>query len=301
MTYIPTRILCLSSFFFFNDTATTEIYTLSLHDALPIQGAGNHTAQRPTVRVPMLERILVPTELLHDHAVPQPPPAAPAPVPGAPPVPPALGTYAVTEVQPGRTAVELGQQPFELRPEDLLKHNAVAFGFDHAKLRILLDQALPRLAGNINPRGGQRSDVVSRLVEAGTRTQDALYYALSYGMLTRQLEHLLTPEGLSLPTLVREGATFTDNIGELTMRVELANSRIRGYTEGWLESVDYGFREFATSSEVSLGRNLGVGGGTEIKAGSLEKDLPPYSSAPRTNKEGLNLTFGRNRADKGTA
>jgi len=26
----------LSYFFFFNDTATTEIYTLSLHDALPI-------------------------------------------------------------------------------------------------------------------------------------------------------------------------------------------------------------------------------------------------------------------------
>src|SRR5687768_18243524 len=29
-----------SSFFFFNDTPTTEIYTLSLHDALPIYGAG---------------------------------------------------------------------------------------------------------------------------------------------------------------------------------------------------------------------------------------------------------------------
>src|SRR2546427_3357215 len=28
--------LLFSSFFFFNDTATTEIYTLSLHDALPI-------------------------------------------------------------------------------------------------------------------------------------------------------------------------------------------------------------------------------------------------------------------------
>src|SRR3989442_13291500 len=26
--------------FFFNDTATTEIYTLSLHDALPISGRG---------------------------------------------------------------------------------------------------------------------------------------------------------------------------------------------------------------------------------------------------------------------
>src|SRR5215510_8690764 len=30
-------LLCvISFFFFFNDTATTEIYTLSLHDALPI-------------------------------------------------------------------------------------------------------------------------------------------------------------------------------------------------------------------------------------------------------------------------
>src|SRR5258708_23049803 len=29
-------MLCSIGFFFFNDTATTEIYTLSLHDALPI-------------------------------------------------------------------------------------------------------------------------------------------------------------------------------------------------------------------------------------------------------------------------
>src|SRR2546427_8294943 len=33
-------MLC-STFFFFNDTATTEIYTLSLHDALPISNHGN--------------------------------------------------------------------------------------------------------------------------------------------------------------------------------------------------------------------------------------------------------------------
>src|SRR6266513_6463526 len=30
------RMLDIILFFFFNDTATTEIYTLSLHDALPI-------------------------------------------------------------------------------------------------------------------------------------------------------------------------------------------------------------------------------------------------------------------------
>src|SRR5256884_8555774 len=32
-------------FFFFNDTATTEIYTLSLHDALPISSLGREIAQ----------------------------------------------------------------------------------------------------------------------------------------------------------------------------------------------------------------------------------------------------------------
>src|SRR3954462_1421488 len=35
----PIPLLCFPTFcffFFFNDTATTEIYTLSLHDALPI-------------------------------------------------------------------------------------------------------------------------------------------------------------------------------------------------------------------------------------------------------------------------
>src|SRR2546428_5052776 len=34
-------------FFFFNDTATTEIYTLSLHDALPISGLPRRRAHRP--------------------------------------------------------------------------------------------------------------------------------------------------------------------------------------------------------------------------------------------------------------
>src|SRR5688572_31722501 len=36
----------ISFFFFFNDTATTEIYTLSLHDALPISRRSR--SRRPT-------------------------------------------------------------------------------------------------------------------------------------------------------------------------------------------------------------------------------------------------------------
>src|ERR1039457_7294339 len=34
---------CCCRFFFFNDTATTEIYTLSLHDALPIWDLSQYT------------------------------------------------------------------------------------------------------------------------------------------------------------------------------------------------------------------------------------------------------------------
>src|SRR5258708_22013281 len=40
-------IVVFSLFFFFNDTATTEIYTLSLHDALPISRRATRSAARP--------------------------------------------------------------------------------------------------------------------------------------------------------------------------------------------------------------------------------------------------------------
>src|SRR5258708_39174352 len=38
--FLVLALLHYFSFFFFNDTATTEIYTLSLHDALPILDDG---------------------------------------------------------------------------------------------------------------------------------------------------------------------------------------------------------------------------------------------------------------------
>src|SRR3712207_7819125 len=48
----------MSIFFFFNDTATTEIYTLSLHDALPIStGRCRRCARRwPTPASPTASR-----------------------------------------------------------------------------------------------------------------------------------------------------------------------------------------------------------------------------------------------------
>src|SRR3712207_8035852 len=60
-------------YFFFNDTATTEIYTLSLHDALPIcararrDAAGHRAGRGPAVHV-----------LVDRAARPAPPRARPA-------------------------------------------------------------------------------------------------------------------------------------------------------------------------------------------------------------------------------
>src|SRR3712207_7105415 len=56
------RVYVIVACFFFNDTATTEIYTLSLHDALPIwaaargrRGVGVHH-HRPHAAVRLLRR-----------------------------------------------------------------------------------------------------------------------------------------------------------------------------------------------------------------------------------------------------
>src|SRR3712207_8856670 len=49
--------LALHRFFFFNDTATTEIYTLSLHDALPILSATSPRARDPASPAASLARV----------------------------------------------------------------------------------------------------------------------------------------------------------------------------------------------------------------------------------------------------
>src|SRR6185312_17232577 len=48
----PTSPPCASSFFFVNETATTELYTLSLHDALPISRSGHRDRDRVADRLP---------------------------------------------------------------------------------------------------------------------------------------------------------------------------------------------------------------------------------------------------------
>src|SRR2546425_7121610 len=64
-------------FFFFNDTATTEIYTLSLHDALPIlehhRGGAEHPVQRlAAVQHRPLRRVGEPGEQAQERALAAP-------------------------------------------------------------------------------------------------------------------------------------------------------------------------------------------------------------------------------------
>src|SRR3712207_8424163 len=64
--------MCLCLFFFFNDTATTDIYTLSLHDALPIlngQTMQDHTTGDMIFDVPALIESLSSTLTLRPGAV----------------------------------------------------------------------------------------------------------------------------------------------------------------------------------------------------------------------------------------
>src|SRR2546425_7240108 len=69
---MTTRQQYVSVFFFFNDTATTEIYTLSLHDALPISAeareplarAERHREIRVVVVDDVLDRLPRPEVLL---------------------------------------------------------------------------------------------------------------------------------------------------------------------------------------------------------------------------------------------
>src|SRR2546430_8744224 len=62
----------LPYFFFFNDTATTEIYTLSLHDALPIyRSSGGQSAPARAAILPLAqgcaEAAIDDRTLLHRH------------------------------------------------------------------------------------------------------------------------------------------------------------------------------------------------------------------------------------------
>ena len=134
--------------------------------------------------------------------------------------------------------------------QDLLNRDAVAFGFDPAKLRVMFDLAMARFTGATRPLGQEGTNFNhTGLAADGSRAQDALHYLMSYQMFTRQLENMLGTTFRS-PRLVREGLFNTT--GRLSVEVDLMNPQLGGYSNSWLESVDYGFTEFNRNAEQQL-------------------------------------------------
>src|SRR5699024_11550145 len=65
-SFVPSRLVLLSlSFFFFNAPPPTEIYTLSLHDALPILLLA---CLLPTLHAPSFQSFLPPQKFLQDRS-----------------------------------------------------------------------------------------------------------------------------------------------------------------------------------------------------------------------------------------
>src|SRR5216684_8985604 len=65
MFFVTYFFACCLFFFFFNDTATTEIYTLSLHDALPIstnyakRGGARERGRRTTALIGRVSAVVL--------------------------------------------------------------------------------------------------------------------------------------------------------------------------------------------------------------------------------------------------
>src|SRR3712207_9236557 len=111
-------------FFFFNDTATTEIYTLSLHDALPILSDGGRPGAvclsdtgRPGAVWSTACRARRPVRAAQQNPRSAPPPRA--------------------TLQPEPSAAVLGSRRCDLLPEDHHLHRRPARPPEHRLWRLL--------------------------------------------------------------------------------------------------------------------------------------------------------------------
>jgi hypothetical protein len=235
-----------------------------------VQDANNQRHMLATDTVRMKARDLIPHELLHQYEELPDVPRGPAVEEVDPAAPP-----------PGR--------PLNITPAMILSRNAITSGWHAEKLQIHFDEVMPKLAGNERPISGERSHAVARLIEHGTRGWDALHYMLDYQMFTRHLEDMLG-NGMTMPEVAVPGGPATDTRGKFTVKVQLVNPRVLGWsTQSWAESVRYGFTEEGSGETRSTSVtpfNSTTGGA--LNTGDLQPGLSPVSP----NRQVLTGTVG---------
>lgn len=271
-TWIPARALVAGGYGVARDLAGL------------MPGVGDRALARPSVDVTMHERVVIPLGLLRDDT---PRPAAA----------PALA--AVTPVSTEATAETLGATPLRITADELRSHDAYVISADPAKIRILSDAVVDRFSGAVAPNGGVQRAAVAQLFEEGTLSENAARTLMSHPMFTRQLDLMLTDSGFTSPVLVREGG-IADTHGRITIRVELLNPHMRGYTAGSHETVDYGFRQYDGSFSADSTRNINVSPGTAEALGELGSNLPPNSLRHETLNDSLSTTLGQSAGSSGT-
>jgi hypothetical protein len=248
------------------------------------QDAANTRLEVPTRIVELAERVLVPHQLVHHETVPEGPGGDIA---------------AVEEISP---FVAPGNQ-LNITADDLLSRTVLSLGFDPEKLQILHEEAAGRLTGTdpataaVADRAARRqgSHAVARLIEAGTRGQDLLRYALSYPMMTRELFNLVRPGGLKMPALARAGGPLTDTFGDIEVAVQFEdNPDILGYFAAWVEGGGYGFDEFQQNKSRAAGSALGAAGGVGVNTGD-RSDSNPLSPKKQTANFDIQPSFGTSK------
>ncbi|MFF7705514.1 hypothetical protein [Streptomyces lydicus] len=164
-----------------------------------------------------------------------------------------------------------GVKPFPLVGHELadavLKRDVVLMGLDDLSVREMHQEFLARLRGDGDGRFTLRFSGPELLTEWGTGAEEALHDILSSHFLSGFFDRTVSEAGYSSPALVRNGGTFTDTHGQITVRATLYNPTPLDWVDVNHELEDNVRSRQATGAAVSRSYNASLSYGLPLAAG----------------------------------